>query len=120
MIWDRTIRECVVVVDANPHDYHNLADLISRADVEIRFVSSGNEALAACLTHMPALWIVNLDLPDMSGIDLRTMLRRRGIRAPVALVGDRYSVADEIRARTAGAEIYLAKPVHHEVVEAAV
>ena len=120
MIWDTKIRNRVVVVDAYPHDYDNLADQISRADTEVLFVRSGQEALLACLTHMPALWIVNMDLPDMSGIDLQTMLRERGCRSPIALVGDRYSVTDEIEARTAGAEIYLAKPVHHTVVVAAV
>lgn len=118
MIWDRRIRNRVVVVDAYPHDYDDLADQISRADTEIVFVQSGQEALTACLTHMPAMWIVNMDLPDMSGIDLQTMLRDRGCRSPIALVGDRYSVTQEIDARTAGADIYLAKPVHPQVVAA--
>lgn len=119
MIWDRKIRNRVVVVDAYPHDYDNLADQISRADTEILFVRSGQEALQACLTHMPAMWIVNMDLPDMSGIDLQTMLRERGCRSPIALVGDRYCVTQEMEARTAGADIYLAKPVYREVIEAA-
>ena len=120
MIWDTKIRNRVVVVDAYPHDYDSLVNQISRAEMEIVFVHSGNEALRACLTHEPAMWIVNTHLPDMSGIDLQTMLRERGCRSPIALVGDRYCVTEEITARSAGADIYLAKPVHHEVVEATV
>ena len=120
MIWDTKIRHRVVVVDAYPHDYDSLANQIGRADTEIVFVHSGHEALRACLTHMPAMWIVNMHLPDISGIDLQTMLRERGCRSPIALVGDRYCVTDEITARSAGADIYLAKPVDPQTVETVV
>lgn len=116
MIRATTHRAKVYVVDANRADYANLADTSFRHTTQIVFFNSGREALRANPTNGPSLWVVNMDLPDMSGTDLHAMLRSRGNRTPLALVSDEYGVEDEIAARTCGADMYFAKSMIHEAL----
>ena len=58
--------------------------------------------------------LLDLNLPDMSGTDLQELLRARGSKVPVMLVGDQYRVEDEIDARSSGATMYFAKPLQRE------
>jgi DNA-binding response OmpR family regulator len=101
----------LVVVDAAPDDYTPLT-LDERAPpLTIRHFRSGEEALRAFDANSATLWMANLKLPDMTGIALLEMIRRRAHRYPVVLVGDVYSADDELAARAAGASAYLCKPV---------
>ena len=118
MIWDVSHRKKVFVVDANCDDYEPLASDFSPQDFV--FFRSGREALRSHPEAEPAMWVINLDLPDMRGTDLHAMLRSRGDRTPLALVSNEYSVEDEIAARAAGAEMYFAKPIASEVIAATV
>ena len=118
MIWDSTNQKKVYVVDADIDGYETLATYPSHQDVV--FFRSGREALRTNPEDGPAMWVINVDLPDMSGADLQSMLQSRGNQSPLALVSNEYSVEDEIAARVAGAEMYFAKPLASEVIAAAV
>ncbi len=106
----------LVVVDAAPNDYTPLArtglESHERAPpLTIRHFRTGEEALRAFDPTATTLWMANLKLPDMTGIALLELIRRRAHRYPVVLVGDVYSADDELAARSAGASAYLCKPV---------
>ena len=48
----------------------------------------------------PRLWVINMRLPDMDGLDLYVMLNDQWPDTPVYLVGDDYRPEDEINVRT--------------------
>ena len=54
---------------------------------------------------------MNVHLPDMTGMNFLSLVRRRLRRCSVFLVGDVYSAEDELAARLAGATAYVCKPV---------
>ena len=116
MIWDPNLRAKIFVVDSSPNDYEQLVESSNQAGTQVVFFESGRAALQAQAADTPAMWIVNLRLSDMSGIDLQSMLRSCGCCAPIALVGDEYRPSDEITARCAGADLYFAKPIQHDVL----
>ncbi len=116
MIWDVENRERVYVVDANCDGYERLSEDTSGRQVV--FFRSAREALRTQADCEPSMWVINVDLPDMSGADLQSMLRSRGSRTPLALVSDQYSVEDEMAARAAGAEMYFVKSLACEVIAA--
>ncbi len=118
MIWDNASRAKLFVVDANRSDYAQLLEASAARNTEVIFFSTGRDALRATQEEEPAIWIVNMRLPDMEGIEFQAQLRHLGSRSPLALVGDRYSVEDEMAARIAGAEMYFEKSLIHEVVMA--
>jgi DNA-binding response OmpR family regulator len=100
----------VVVVDANCDDYHALAVALRLHDVHIRLLATGTDALRAMDVFPSTLYIVNIRLPDISGVGLLQLIRHRLRRCRVILVGDNYSAADELAARSAGATAYVCKP----------
>ena len=59
---------------------------------------------------MCALWLVSVELPDMSGFELCELLCGCRRRVTVYLIGDRYSAEDELRSRTCGFAFYACKP----------
>lgn len=54
--------------------------------------------------------IVDLNLPDMDGLDLIARLRAQGSSAPVLILSARRSVDDRVRGLEQGGEDYLTKP----------
>ena len=73
--------------------------------------TSGREALRLAAARSPTLWLINLKLPDMSGVDLIDMLRQLIACSTVCLVGDQYSADDERTAHRTGTHAYLCKPL---------
>lgn len=57
-----------------------------------------------------ALVLLDLGLPDGSGLDLLRALRRRGDRRPVIVLTARDQIRDRIAGLNAGADDYLVKP----------
>ena len=108
----------VCIVDNRPSDYRRLTHEVTDPMARIVFFRTGQEALQMAGASDATVWIINLQLPDMSGVDLQTMLRARGYTTPMILLGDEYRVEDEIQARSAGAAMYCAKPVPTEMVAA--
>ena len=100
----------LVVVDAKPGDYEPLVAALGRDAVRVHLFSTGEDALRSAETRRVKVWMVNVWLPDMSGIGLLKFIRRRLRRSAVFLVGDVYSADDELAARTAGATAYVCKP----------
>ena len=106
----------IYVVDPHPGDYSDVVHESAFDPVRFTFFSSARDALRHNPDDEPNMWIVNMTLPDMPGADLYGMLLGRGGTAPIMLVGDQYSVEDEISARTSGATMYVAKPLRTEWV----
>ena len=109
-------RKDFFVVDQRTEDYSEFVQSIADSETEVVFFESGREVLRANPEDQPFIWILNMRLPDMKGVDLQQMLRLRGGSSPVVLVGDQYDVTDEIEARSAGAVLYFAKPLHTDML----
>lgn len=101
----------VIVVDAISGDYEQLIQELGGDCVRSAWYATGEDALRAASASASTVWIVNIRLPDMSGISFLRHLRRRTLHGHVLLVSDVYSADDERIARSAGATAYLCKPV---------
>jgi CheY-like chemotaxis protein len=89
-----------------------------RRGVSLRVATSGAMAAEYARAEPPDLMLVDMNLGDMTGIELACALRRdratRGIRL-VALSAD--ALPEQIRAAMAcGFEAYLTKPINFEEV----
>ncbi len=58
--------------------------------------------------------IIDIGLPDFSGIELIERLRKEGVNLPVLLLTARSRWQDKVEGLEAGADDYLAKPFHYE------
>ncbi|HEX9145494.1 MAG TPA: sigma-54 dependent transcriptional regulator [Candidatus Binatia bacterium] len=77
----------------------------------ITIVTSGQEFLAALSDEKPEVVLLDLNLPDVSGLELLPKARFRLPGAPVVVVTASDSVDDVIKALKGGAIDYLTKPV---------
>ncbi|NIL97658.1 MAG: response regulator [Planctomycetales bacterium] len=109
----------VYVVDPEPEGYQTLMQGVKGQQTRFEFVSSGRDALRRNAKARPDLWIINVRLPDMSGMDLQQMLHARNPDVPCYLVGDQYQPEDEVKARQCGATMYFCKPLRREWVVSA-
>lgn len=110
-------RRPLAVLFVDP-DFDNAARL-ARAlawPAEVGMVGSVQGARAALQTRTPDLVVLELDLPDASGIDLIATVHSASETHNVLLLvlTTRASVRDKIAAFQAGADDYLVKPVHAE------
>lgn len=100
----------VLVVD----DEAFLADFVATAlryeGYETRTAGSSAEAVALARAFDPALVVLDVMLPDRSGLDTCRDLRRLGVDAPVVFLTARDAPEDRIAGLTAGGDDYVTKP----------
>ena len=114
----RAVREApdVLLVDDDAELAGMIAFALESAGYSVKTYDSGPDALIALLTlptrGLPRLVLLAVDLPGMDGHTLHEQLQTaRPGRFIVTFLSDRDSSADQVRALTAGAVDYLAKPV---------
>jgi DNA-binding response OmpR family regulator len=100
----------LVVVDENSIDYQPIINELRQDNVVFYLYSTGEDALRDGHTSTSTVWIVNVRLPDMSGVEFVALINRRLRHCTIFLVGNQYSPEDELAARAAGATGYLCKP----------
>ena len=127
----------IVIVDPRCDRYGDFIEAARAGDIGLQFCEDARAALRLAGQFRADVWLVSLDLPDMSGLDLLEMLspivsrgttlqthvhanRFEGIggklksqlRRPVVFgVADHYSPADETRSLACGVAGYLVGPV---------
>lgn len=103
--------DVIVVVDPQPDDYTVVTPWAEENNIQCHFVVSGLSALRVARDRKPALWMINVELPEMTGFDLLEMISDI-LGAPfVVLVANQYRSEDELRSAEAGASLYISKPV---------
>ena len=107
----------ILVVDDEPHVSELLQEFFLALGYAVDVATTGDEALRRALSKRPDAVILDMRLPDTTGVELLTSLRRLdGSLAIVILSGD----ADaDVAHRTveAGALQYLQKPFDFDVLE---
>lgn len=91
----------------------NLLDLLPNVQV-VAQASGGHEALAAVKREEPDVVLLDIRMPDLSGIDVVEALHRRGVAAPCILLTTFDDPDLVLRGMRAGARGYLLKDVSLE------
>jgi DNA-binding response OmpR family regulator len=73
-------------------------------------VTCGADAIAAVTTRRPDLILLDVSLPDMSGLEVCARVRGAGIRTPILMLSGHADPADVARGLWLGADVYLTKP----------
>jgi len=106
----------LTVVDQCFDDYADLQNDMREASIRWIFVSTGHDALHLARIQPVDLWLINIQLPDMSGLDLYAMLRNQS-DSVVYLVTDHYNEEIEREARIHGATLFVCKPAQAEWID---
>ncbi len=104
----------VLIIEDDPDIAENLRYNLERDGLKTRVAETGEQGLAAALESdgPPALVILDLMLPGMSGTELCRRLRREPAtrRTPIIMLTARTSEADRVAGLDLGADDYITKP----------
>jgi len=92
----------------------SVADLLQDAGFAVDWVQRAGSAETALATHDYDLLILDLGLPDQSGLSLLRTLRSQGQNLPVIITTARDALTDRVTGLDAGADDYLVKPYEIE------
>ncbi|AKM08106.1 Two-component response regulator [Pelagerythrobacter marensis] len=103
----------ILVVEDNDLNRKLFCDVLRASGFEVEPVADGELVLDAARSFAPDLVLMDIQLPNVSGVDLITALKGEHTLAqvPVLAVTAYAGKGDEDRIRAAGAADYLAKPV---------
>jgi CheY-like chemotaxis protein len=106
-----TSSEPLLLVDDTEANRDLLSRRLQRLGYDVVLAASGPEALAIIETRRIALVLLDVEMPQMSGLEVLTTLRQRysPIELPVIMVTGRQHREDIIEALTRGANDYVTK-----------
>jgi len=87
-----------------------VASALAEEGLTVEVHGRGDGATRAVLPGRFAAVILDVSLPDVSGIDLCREWRRRGVRVPILMLTARTDVGSRVAGLDAGADDYLGKP----------
>lgn len=102
----------VVVVDTQLEDYHCLVQPAREQSVRLTLTTSGSGALRLAPSFADAVWLVSIQLPDMSGLELLEMLMSLNSSYRIAVIDNSYQERHERIALQLGAIQYVCKPMN--------
>lgn len=102
-------RPVILAIDDEPQIRKLLKMTLSAHDYTVLEAATGNEGLILAASHAPDLVLLDLNLPDLSGLEVLSRLREWYARPVmvVSVVNDEETI---VRALDAGADDYLTKP----------
>ena len=100
----------VYVVDDDQYARDGVADLIRSAGLTAKAFASGQEFLAFRRPKLPSCLVLDVNLPDVSGLDLQQELAKSGVQVPIVFLTGYGDIPMAMRAVKAGATNFLTKP----------
>ncbi len=103
----------VLIVEDNELNMRLFSDLLEASGYSTLKCTDGAKAVGLALEHQPALIVMDIQLPEVSGLDITRWLKDddRTSAIPVLAVTAFALRNDEILVREAGCEAYLSKPI---------
>jgi signal transduction histidine kinase/CheY-like chemotaxis protein len=109
----------ILLVDDSALTRRVVKGVLERAEIVVHEAETGGAALHQAAAVQPDLILLDIELPDVSGLEVARRLKERDTtsRIPVIhLSATRVSGDDLVRGLDAGADAYLAHPVDPEVL----
>ncbi|MFK0206248.1 response regulator transcription factor [Agrobacterium sp. NPDC090283] len=107
-------RSTVYVVDDDPSVRDGLDSLFRSVGYEVRCFASPPEFLLQARSAGPACLVLDVRMPDASGLDLQAELARTGNSIPIVFLTGHGDVPMSVRAMKAGAVEFLLKPFREQ------
>jgi FixJ family two-component response regulator len=109
----------VFVVDDDPAVCVAVKRLIRSVGIEVQTFGSAHEFLRSKRPDVPGCLVLDVRLPDLSGLDLQQELATANIDLPIIFVTGHGDIPMSVRAMKAGAVEFLTKPYREQdLVEA--
>ena len=102
----------ILVVEDTPAAAKSIELRLAADGHNVATTTSGEEAVELATLYDYDLVLLDLDLPDMTGLDVLRELRAEKVRTPVIVITGTTDMDTKVKAFTAGADDYMTKPFH--------
>ena len=100
----------VLIVDDDPSLRDALSSLFRSVGIRAELFGSAPELLSSRLPDVPSCLVLDIRLPEVSGLDFQNQLANAGIRLPIIFMTGHGDIPMSVRAMKAGAVDFLTKP----------
>jgi len=100
----------VLVVDDDPAVCASIDRALRLEGYVVETAGTGQRALDSLVSSQPDAVVLDLQLPDIDGIEVCRRLREAGDDTPVLMLTARDAIDDRVQGLDAGADDYLVKP----------
>jgi len=100
----------VFVIDDDPLIRNGVRSLIGSVGLQVLTFGSAKEFLLSTRPDAPACLVLDVRLPDLSGLDLQRELRESDIHIPIIFITGHGDIPMTVEAMKAGAVEFLTKP----------
>jgi FixJ family two-component response regulator len=100
----------VFIVDDDRRIREALTELLSSVDMHAVAFGSAAEYMAYPKPDLPACLVLDVELPDINGLDFQSRIAQ-GDHPPIVFITGRGDIPSSVRAMKAGAVDFLAKPL---------
>ena len=102
--------QTILVIDDDEHLRDTIAMLLEREGFRVVQAGDGKAGLDQALVAKPALLLVDLRLPVISGMDVCKRLRSSGVTTPIIVLSALGDELDKVLLLEIGADDYVVKP----------
>jgi FixJ family two-component response regulator len=110
----------IAIVDDDPSVLKALSRLLRARALEVRTYTSARDFLTALPEGLPECLIVDLQMPEMTGLELQRHLTRSGVQIPTIVITAHNEAGARERSESAGAAAFLSKPLQDTSLLAAI
>lgn len=113
--------ELILIVNDNEAGRYATNRILTRAGFQTLEASTGEEALRLARSASPQLVVLDINLPDINGVEVCRQLKTDPKTANLMVLqvsATNIQVADRVNALSAGADTFLVEPVEPEELEA--
>ncbi len=100
----------ILIVEDDPHILLGLEEVLKSDGFDVASCSRGDRALEALARHQPALIVLDVMLPGLSGYDICKQARARNISTPILMLTAKGQEIDKVVGLDLGADDYVTKP----------
>lgn len=105
----------ILVVDDEPHSLFGLSEILTEEGFHTITAESGREAIEKLEKDSVNLVITDERMPDLTGMELLSEIKRRGFDIPVILITAYGSVSMAVEALKKGAFYFFEKPIFNNL-----
>jgi two-component system nitrogen regulation response regulator GlnG len=110
----------LIIIDDEPNLLYSLKKSLQSDSLEVVTAGTAESGISAVREHQPDAVILDVRLPDMSGLDAFSIIHEIDARVPVIMITAFSTTETAIEAMKRGAFEYLLKPVEFEMLLATV
>ena len=110
----------VYLVDDNPDIRHHLADLLRKMGYAVELYADALEFLRQSAETSPAVLVLDVRMPGMTGVELQARLNDLGRHTPIIFISGESQSQEIIQAMKAGAIEFLWKPFQIQALTEAI